>query len=222
VVPELAEEGDSRGYGVGVRLLAHGRDADVFDLGDGRVLRRFRYDGDVTAEAAVMVRLRTNGFPVPEVFEAAGTDLIMERVPGPTLVAAIRNGDKEIAEAASIMLDLHERLRAHRVLHLDLHPDNVLMGPDGPVLIDWTNSAEGPPELDAAVSALILAQEAVSGSELAALADELLRAFVVHIDAITELDRAVQYRRANPTMSDQELADLDRAADLVRAATAAR
>jgi tRNA A-37 threonylcarbamoyl transferase component Bud32 len=205
-----------------VRLLAAGRDADVFDLGDGRVLRRFRYDGDVTAEAALMVRLREGGFPVPEVYEAAGADLVMERVPGPTLVAAMRNGDKEIGEAAAIMLDLHERLRAHRVLHLDLHPDNVLLGPDGPVLIDWTNSAEGPPELDAAVSALILAQEAVSGSELAGLADELLAVFATRIDAITELDRAVQFRRVNPTMSARELADLDRAADLVRRATAAR
>jgi tRNA A-37 threonylcarbamoyl transferase component Bud32 len=194
----------------------------VFDLGNGRVLRRFRHDGDVTAEAALMVRLRESGFPVPEVYEAAGADLVMERVPGPTLVAAMRNGDKEIAEAAAIMLDLHERLRAHRVLHLDLHPDNVLLGPDGPVLIDWTNSAEGPPELDAAVSALILAQEAVSGSELAGLADGLLAAFAARIDAITELDRAVQFRRVNPTMSARELADLDRAADLVRRATAAR
>lgn len=194
----------------------------MFDLGDGRVLRRFRHDGDVTAEAALMVRLRESGFPVPEVYEAAGADLVMERVPGPTLVAAIRNGDKEIGEAVAIMLDLHERLRAHRVLHLDLHPDNVLLGPDGPVLIDWTNSAEGPPELDAAVSALILAQEAVSGSELAGLADELLAVFATRIDAITELDRAVQFRRVNPTMSARELADLDRAADLVRRATAAR
>jgi tRNA A-37 threonylcarbamoyl transferase component Bud32 len=201
-----------------MRLLAHGRDADVFDLGDGRVLRRFRYDGDVAAEAAVMIRLRESGFPVPEVYEAAGTDLVMERVPGPTLLTAVRNGDKGIAEAAAIMVDLHDRLRKHQVLHLDLHPDNVLMGPDGPVLIDWTNSADGPPELDAAVSALILAQEAVSGSELAGLAGELLKAFAPQLDVSTELDRAVQYRRANPTMSARELADLDRAADLVRAA----
>jgi len=85
-------------------------------------------------------------------------------------------------------------------------------------LIDWSNSAEGPPELDAAVSALILAQEAVSGSELAGLADELLTAFAPHLDVTTELDRAVQYRRVNPTISAQELADLDRAAELVRAA----
>lgn len=186
------------------------------------MLRRFHHDGDVTAEAAVMARLRENGFPVPEVHAAAGTDLIMELVPGPTLVVAIRNGDMGIAEAAAIMVELHERLRALQVLHLDLHPDNVLLGPDGPVLIDWTNSAEGPPELDAAVSALILAQEAVSGSAVAELADELLRAFAVHIDAVAELDQAVQFRRANPTMSEQELADLDRAADLVREATAGR
>jgi tRNA A-37 threonylcarbamoyl transferase component Bud32 len=205
-----------------VRLLATGRDADVFDIGDGRVLRRFRYDADVAAEAAVMMRLRERGFPVPAVYEASGPDLVMERVQGPSLLAAIRSGDKGVVEAAEIMLGLHDRLRDVGILHLDLHPGNVLLGPDGPVLIDWTNSAEGPPELDAAVSALILAQVAVGETELAGIADELLRAFAVHTDAVTELEQAVEYRRANPTMTERELADLGRAADLVRQVTAAR
>lgn len=205
-----------------MRLLAKGRDADVFDIGDGRVLRRCRYEGDVAKEAAVMRRLRADGFPVPAVFEASGRDLVMERVPGPSLLAAMRSGDKGVVEASEIMLALHEKLRGAGILHLDLHPDNILLGPDGPVLIDWTNSAEGPPELDAAVSALILAQVAVGEAELAGLAERLLREFAPRTDAVTELKRAVEYRRANPTMTERELADLDRAAELVRHVTAGR
>lgn len=48
-----------------------------------------------------------------------------------------------------------------RVLHLDLHPNNVLLGPSGPMLIDWRNTTEGAPDIEVAVSALILAQVAV-------------------------------------------------------------
>ncbi|MEV6609448.1 phosphotransferase [Kutzneria sp. NPDC051319] len=205
-----------------MRLLAKGRDADVFDIGNGRVLRRCRYDGDVAKEAAVMRRLRADGFPVPAVYEASGRDLVMERVPGPSLLAAMSSGDKGVVEAAEIMLALHEKLRGVGILHLDLHPDNILLGPDGPVLIDWTNSAEGPPELDAAVSALILAQVAVGEAALAGLAEGLLREFAPRTDAVAELNRAVEYRRANPTMTERELADLDRAAELVRDVTAGR
>jgi Ser/Thr protein kinase RdoA (MazF antagonist) len=114
------------------------------------------------------------------------------------------------------MTALHERLRRAEILHLDLHPDNIVLSPAGPVLIDWSNSAEGPAGLDPAMSALILAQVSVGGTELADLAHELLRAFAPSLDATTELPAAVRLRETNPSMSAQELADLGRAADLVR------
>lgn len=60
-------------------LIAHGRAADVFDLGDGRVLRRYRsvpVDRLVEREAAVMTHLAAHGYPVPRVHDAAGADLI--------------------------------------------------------------------------------------------------------------------------------------------------
>src|SRR5207249_1316855 len=28
-----------------------------------------------------------------------------------------------------------------RLIHLDLHPENVILSPEGPVVIDWTNAA---------------------------------------------------------------------------------
>ncbi|MFI9384977.1 phosphotransferase [Kutzneria sp. NPDC052558] len=205
-----------------MQLLASGRESDVYDIGSGRVLRRSRHIVDTSFEAEVMIRLARNGFPVPTVYEAAGSDLIMQRVEGPSLLTALCLGDVTAAEAAATMVDLHRRLHEipcgtteNRVLHLDLHPDNVLLGPDGPVLIDWSNTTEGSPALDTAVSALILAQVAVGGTELADLAADLLRAFAPAVDAVSELPAALRMRRANPTMSAQELAELDHAVELV-------
>ena len=81
---------------------------------------------------------------------------------------------------ASLLLSLHRQLHGlpprlssdpdARVLHLDLHPGNVILSPGGPVVIGWRNGAEGPPDLDLAVSALILAQVAADEAhEMAAL-----------------------------------------------------
>ena len=55
-------------------LLGHGRSADVYDLGDGTVLRRYRpaavRGGLVEREAMVMRHLADSGFPVPAVHDA--------------------------------------------------------------------------------------------------------------------------------------------------------
>jgi tRNA A-37 threonylcarbamoyl transferase component Bud32 len=199
-----------------VELLASGREADVFDIGDGRVLRRNRDDRDVEREAEVMIRLAAQGFPVPAVHHAAGRDLVMERVDGPSMLAALVTDQIDVITAAGIMTTLHKRLRQADILHLDLHPDNVILSPAGPVLIDWSNCAEGPADLDPAVSALILAQVSVGDTDLADLAYELLRAFAPSLDTTTELPAAVELRETNPSMSARELADLGKAADLVR------
>jgi hypothetical protein len=67
-------------------LVGAGRNADVYDIGGGRVLRRYR-DGReprrVNAEAQVMVHARAFGVPVPEVFDVSGSDIVMERAVGP-------------------------------------------------------------------------------------------------------------------------------------------
>jgi aminoglycoside phosphotransferase (APT) family kinase protein len=44
-----------------------------------------------------------------------------------------------------------------RVLHLDLHPANVMLTAAGPVVIDWTNAAAGPAGADVALADLIMA-----------------------------------------------------------------
>jgi len=217
-------------------LLGSGREADVYAAGPGRVRRRYRDGRDVTDEAAVMAYLHGLGYPVPEVYEAAGADLVMERVDGPTLLRALAAGEVGPREAGRLLADLHTRLHAlpartstdpaDRVLHLDLHPDNVILAARGPVVIDWVNTTEGPPDLDVALCALIMA-EAASGSyvppELAGPAAELLREYLARVggDPVAYLDRAVARRSANPFLTREEVARLDAAAALVRSSAPA-
>ena len=204
--------------------LASGRDADVYALGDGLVLRRYRAGGDVAAEAAVMRYVAARGYPVPAIHSAYGSDLVMERVDGPTMLTALRNGDLGADQAGRLLARLHTALHAiaapdpatphRRVLHLDLHPDNVILGDRGPVVIDWRNTADGAPALDVALTALILAQVAVGADDdLAAGCAAVLAAF---LDTIGPLDtpalpRALAMRRADPNMTPGELDRLDHA-----------
>jgi aminoglycoside phosphotransferase (APT) family kinase protein len=208
--------------------LASGRDADVFAVDGRRVLRRYRNGGDVTAEARVMAYVVALGFPAPVVYEAHGTDLVMERLDGPTMLAALMLGDLELTQAATLLADLHRRLHelpprlstdpAARVLHLDLHPDNIMLVPRGPVVIDWRNATEGSPDLDLAVSAVILAQVAVDDTHaMAAPAKELLSAFLRRAggNPFSMLDNAIARRRANPTLTAAEVGLLPAAAILI-------
>jgi thiamine kinase-like enzyme len=50
------------------------------------------------------------------------------------------------------------------LLHLDLHPDNVLMSARGPVVIDWEGAGRGPAEADVALCWLVVATSEVPGS----------------------------------------------------------
>ena len=75
-----------------MELLAQGRDCDIYDCGDGTVLRRSRQAYDQTHEARVLQYAAEHGYPVPKVHELVedGRDLIMEKVAGPTMVEAIQ------------------------------------------------------------------------------------------------------------------------------------
>lgn len=152
-------------------LLASGRDADVFLIDDDRVLRRYRHPKDTLHEAAVMQHVRERGYPAPEVFGVSGPDIVMERIRGRTMLATLPQRPWAITRYANILADLHERLHAipgatwmrewtpdsTNVVHADLHPDNVMLSPDGPVVIDWTNAARGSGDAAVAYNWLIIA-----------------------------------------------------------------
>jgi hypothetical protein len=87
------------------------------------------------------------------------------------------------------------------------------------VVIDWRNSAEGPPDLDLAVSALILAQVAADEAhEMAALAGVVLMAFLRFAGGSPQrmLDRAMAMRRSDPALTADETSRLASAVDLIR------
>jgi len=158
-------------------LLARGRAADVFDAGDGRVLRRYREGEGTEREARVMEHARRHGFPVPAVHDARGTDLVLERIDGPTMLADLARRPWRVHAHARTLADLHSRLHAipappglpsllgdgPRLVHADLHPDNVLLGPDGPVVIDWQAAGGGVPADDVAFAWIIMTTSEIPG-----------------------------------------------------------
>jgi aminoglycoside phosphotransferase (APT) family kinase protein len=175
-----------------------------------------------------MTHVASYGYPVPVVYDASGTDLVMERLDGPTMLDSLVSGDVRESAGGNVLAQLHNQLHAvpprlpdpeQRVLHLDLHPGNVLLCSRGPVVIDWRNTKEGSPDLDVALSALILAETAVGGSRRSASARSLLAAFLMAVDGdpTTMLDQAVVLRSADPNLLDDELDRLGCAAELVRA-----
>jgi aminoglycoside phosphotransferase (APT) family kinase protein len=223
---------------VGRDVLASGRDADVFALDEWRVLRRYRDGGDVSVEAAVMSHVSAAGFPVPQVHAAEGPDLVMERVDGPTMLEAFMTGELVAGVAAGMLADLLAQLHAlptltrgrpaDRILHLDLHPGNVILDPArGPVVIDWRNTREGPPALDVAMTALIPA-EAAAGSfvsrEQVPVVREFLVSFLARVgeSATLMLSEAAALRTANPTLSTSEVARVEEATALIRATVSGR
>lgn len=163
-----------------MQLLGAGRDADVFALDDGRVLRRYRDPcRSAEREARVMAYAHSCGVPVPEVFDADGPDLVLERVAGPTMADALVRRPWTLARQATVLAAVHGQVHAvpapdwldgpsfaggTALLHLDLHPDNVLLTAAGPVVIDWTNAARGPAAVDVADTWLVVSAARPAGA----------------------------------------------------------
>jgi hypothetical protein len=77
----------------GRSLVAQGREAGIYEWGDGQVLRLLRPGADsrsAALESAAMAAAAANGVPVPSVYGTAiveGHGVIMDRVDGPDLFA---------------------------------------------------------------------------------------------------------------------------------------
>ena len=161
-----------------LKLVGSGRRADVYDLGDGKVLRRYR-DPAVTAgrEAEVMAHALAHGVPVPEVFDVSGADIVMEHVVGPTMLQDLSRRPWALDRHARMLAALHRTVHAVPalswlrapfgdgpvLLHTDLHPGNVILTEAGPRLIDWEGAARGPAEADVALTWVVIATSEVPG-----------------------------------------------------------
>lgn len=165
-----------------------------------------------------MRAVRELGYPVPLVHTAQGPDLVMELLDGPTLADAVLGGSMTPEEGATILAELHDRLRPTGFVHLDLHPFNVMLTSGGPVVIDWRNAGPGPADLDLAATSLVLAMVALDpGNPAAPAVDGFLRAFLDRAegDPLSEMEDALARRTRDPNLTAAEKARLPQAAKLV-------
>jgi aminoglycoside phosphotransferase (APT) family kinase protein len=233
------------------RLLGAGRDADVYAIGHDRVLRRYRIPLDVTAEARIMQYLDAAGFPVPKVYDAAGSDLVMERLDGPDMLADLARRPWTIPRHAKTLADLHNRLHAiaappdwpsaiapdgtvlfpgNAVMHMDLHPANVMLSQRGPVVIDWTAARAGLAGADVALAYLIIATGETdllptpARVVVGVLRRRLLRHFVAAVDdnPWPHIPLAARIRMANKNTRPAEAARLLRICEQVEQAPGRR
>ncbi len=216
-------------------LIGAGRAADVYALDERRVLRRYRNGESSEREAAVMAYLAEAGFPVPRVYDASGPDLVLERLGGRDMLADLSARPWLARRHARTLAGLHDRLHAitappslrapfgpgGRVLHLDLHPGNVMLTPAGPVVIDWSNVAAGPAAADVAMAWLIIATSEVDAPPLllrpaiSSVRAVLLRRFraLVRDDPRPELARVARARMADRNVRPAEARRLQAIAD---------
>ena len=102
------------------------------------------------------------------------------------------------------------------MLHLDLHPLNVLIGPKGPVVIDWTAASRGDPDVDVALAWALMSAGEIPGGRLRARVlgfgrSLLVNGFVGHFDRrqVTRCLRdVVALKVGDPHMSPREVAAL--------------
>lgn len=187
-----------------LKKIAEGREAEIFEYGEGRVLRLYRGDRPLEhaqAQAAILQAAADVGVRVPAVHGVETVDgrhgIILERVDGDDLFEIFARKPWRIFSlsglTARLQADMHGQAApgtlspvrdAHRravsdsgapqefidtalktldslpdgdrLLHGDFHPGNIMLGNQGPVIIDWTNAARGSPEADFARSMMIL------------------------------------------------------------------
>lgn len=200
----------------------------MYALDEHRVLRRYRRRDVPEQEVAVMRHARARGYPAPDIYSVAGPDLVLERIDGPTMREDIERDLSVVERHARLLAALHERLAAIEapawtravgpgtsLVHLDLHPENVLIARDGPRVIDWANAARGHWADDVAQTVVIL-RGALVDERLAGLIDHFVEVFLAAFDrqaVRAHLDAAIARRVADPNLSDEER----RAAERVRA-----
>jgi aminoglycoside phosphotransferase (APT) family kinase protein len=223
-------------------LLAAGRDADIFEYGPGLVLRRSRNERSVVTEARVMEFVRAKGYPVPAVEEVSddGLAMVMERIDGSTMVDALSRRPWRAGRLGRELGGLHRALHAleapdwlddapvgpgDRLVHLDLHPLNVMLGPQGPVVIDWTNARRGDPSIDVALTWAILCAGQVDMNWLMSRVATRVRAALIagFLGAVDEdaargvLRQAVTWKARDANLSPTEQAGMWRLVDTVGA-----
>ena len=160
-----------------------------------------------------MEHARARGYPVPLVHDVAEDALVLERIEGPTMQAELEGRPWRLAGHMRTLAELHHRLHeiehpdGGTLLHLDLHPLNVIYGPAGPVVIDWTNAAGGNAALDPSLVAVIFL---TSGGPAGRVATPLFLRHFEREEVEQAMPAAIAYRIADPNVFPHERDRLSR------------
>jgi len=177
-------------------LIGQGRDGDVREFGQDKVIRVSRSGADLRPQFALMRHLADSGYPVPRVYPHPDPSVaVMDRVDGITMMADLAAKPWKLRSHAKTLYRLHEQLRevepppglrklgnGSELLHLDLHPNNILITDDGPVVIDWGYSAIGSGDLDVALTWVIIKTGPITSNPvikpvLVALREQFVKAY---------------------------------------------
>jgi aminoglycoside phosphotransferase (APT) family kinase protein len=214
-------------------LLAAGRDADIYEYGPGLVLRRARDGRSIADEARTMMYVRDKGYPVPSVEAVSddGADLVMERIDGLSMVDALAREPWTVRRQARTLAGLHAQLHeiaapgflgpapvgsGDRVVHMDLHPLNVILGATGPVVIDWTGASAGDPLVDVGLAWVLMSAGQIPGKRVTTTLlgwgrSLLVNGFISHFDRAAvagQLRQVVEWKVKDPHMGPAEVANM--------------
>jgi aminoglycoside phosphotransferase (APT) family kinase protein len=214
-------------------LLASGRDADIYEYGPGLVLRKSRDGRSLAKEAQIMNYLHRQGYPVPAIDQLIDGEsgLVMERIEGSSMVDAITAAPWSIRRQARTLAGLHQHLHeldapdffppsppggGGRILHLDLHPLNVMITKKRAVVIDWANVNVGDPLVDVALAWVLMAAGEVPSNRLIAPFVKFGRAQLVsgfvscfdREDVTARLRAVVEVKVKDAHMSEAEIAGM--------------
>ncbi|GAA0440472.1 hypothetical protein Acor_12690 [Acrocarpospora corrugata] len=208
------------------RLIGSGRDCDIYEAGAGKVIRRSKNGRSLEREASVMRHAARGGFPAPRVYDAEGPDILMERIDGPSLFQSAAAHPCRRSEHGALLADLLGKLSVLRapgwlpavcgggqLLHLDLHPHNVLLTRDGPKVIDWATAGRGASAADVASTWLALASAPLTDPDLRHGRAVMLAAFLDRVDreaARPYLNVMAERRRTDRNADNAETAGIDR------------
>jgi aminoglycoside phosphotransferase (APT) family kinase protein len=219
-----------------VELLASGRDGDIFAFAPGLVLRKTRDGRSIAHEARIMEYVAGHGYPVPHIEEvrADGTEIVMERIDGPLMMDTMVKGRiRGLRNGVQLLADLHDRLHVipapewlpsleegDRVLHLDLHPLNVIETERGPVVIDWGNARSGDGLTDVALTYVLLTCPRMPGPWITRIAVQPMRAWLGNQfvqryrgpELNARIARAAELKALDPNMLPEEVKKLRRLA----------
>jgi aminoglycoside phosphotransferase (APT) family kinase protein len=165
----------------------------------------------------------------------------MERIEGLSMVDAIGKAPWSVRRQAKMLAGLHKQLHGiaapdflppapvghgDRVVHLDLHPLNVMVGPKGPMVIDWTNASAGDPLVDVGLAWVLMAAGQIPETGIMARLMGLGRSLLVN-GFVNQFDRrevgrrlreVVTWKVQDPHMSEAEVAGMWKVVEQAEAA----